>query len=66
MLLPLQILPFLLLGIGVDDMFVIVNCLDATPDHAPVHQVLHALSLPNAPYHTNHLRLFTALKLKTA
>eukprot|EP00241_Pyramimonas_parkeae_P004525 CAMPEP_0114239316 /NCGR_PEP_ID=MMETSP0058-20121206/8394_1 /TAXON_ID=36894 /ORGANISM="Pyramimonas parkeae, CCMP726" /LENGTH=882 /DNA_ID=CAMNT_0001351487 /DNA_START=50 /DNA_END=2698 /DNA_ORIENTATION=- len=41
----MNILPFLLLGIGVDDMFVIVNCLDATPDHAPVHQrVASALS----------------------
>ena len=26
-----NILPFMLLGIGVDDMFVIVNCIDLTP-----------------------------------
>ena len=26
-----NILPFMLLGLGVDDMFVIVNCIDQTP-----------------------------------
>ena len=30
-----NILPFMLLGIGVDDMFVIVNTIDQTPDHLP-------------------------------
>ena len=27
------VLPFLILGLGVDDMFVIVNTIDQTPDH---------------------------------
>ena len=30
-----NILPFMLLGIGVDDMFVIVNTIDQVPDHLP-------------------------------
>ena len=30
-----NILPFMLLGIGVDDMFVVVNTIDQTPDHLP-------------------------------
>lgn len=32
----MSVLPFLLLGIGVDDMFVIVNSYDNTPAHLPV------------------------------
>lgn len=31
-----SILPFLLVGIGVDDMFVICNAIDQTPDHLSV------------------------------
>ena len=27
------VLPFLILGLGVDDMFVIVNSIDQTPNH---------------------------------
>ena len=32
------VLPFLILGLGVDDMFVIVNTIDQTPDHLPVKE----------------------------
>ena len=28
-----NVLPFMLIGIGVDDMFVIVSCVDQTPQH---------------------------------
>jgi len=31
-------MPFLLIGIGVDDMFVIVNALDQTDDKKPVKE----------------------------
>ena len=32
------VLPFLILGLGVDDMFVIVNTIDQTPDHLPAKE----------------------------
>ena len=31
----IQVLPVLMLGIGVDDMFVICNAIDQTPMHLP-------------------------------
>jgi len=34
----MNVLPFLMLGIGVDDMFVIVNSFDRTPESAPMGQ----------------------------
>ena len=33
-----NILPFMLIGLGVDDMFVIVNTVDQTPQHLTVNE----------------------------
>lgn len=40
----MNVLPFLMLGIGVDDMFVIVNSFDRTPDSAPMGQRVAVVS----------------------
>ena len=41
----MNVLPFLMLGIGVDDMFVIVNSFDRTPESAPMGQRVAVVSL---------------------
>jgi Niemann-Pick C1 protein len=40
----MNVLPFLMLGIGVDDMFVIVNSFDRTPESAPISQRVAVVS----------------------
>lgn len=40
----MNVLPFLMLGIGVDDMFVIVNSFDRTPESAPMGQRVAVVS----------------------
>ena len=46
------VLPFLILGLGVDDMFVIVNTIDQTPDHLTAKERLRRGLMHAGPYIT--------------